>query len=219
MNLKNIYQNKNLLFPLNDNEIKIIDDVWNFIENFSFGFIILSEYRNKLIKNIKKIYLIDDFYIFESIAEKLFWNLKSKFQITIEYDTYDIKQLDIVKERIKEDNYYRSFINKIINFDYNNNKIYYKKMEGSAYLFSKNKINYYLSKIFFNRKLYESQIQEKSFDKIDQNEHIYYQLDYCFPNINLCKPFLYEKSKRMERIYNMYYDDNCEFNWTNLFEN
>lgn len=220
MNLEYIYNRNNLSYPLADDEIKILDDVWDFIEGFKLGFVTLFQYRNTLINNIKKKYNIDEFIKLESIAEKIFWNLKSKFKKEIssenEYEIYDWNDFNKIKENLENDNYYRSFINKLVNFDYENKKIYYKKMEGSPYIFKGNKMNEYLYVIFFDRILYEKVMHDGNIEEINL-PNIYYQLDYCFPNLNLCKPFLYGKFNRIKRAQQMYYDKNSETNWYSLF--
>ena len=89
-------------------------------------------------------------------------------------------------------------------------------MEGSSYIFNYNGINKQLSAIFFNRQAYEDYMKRGI---IPTENSIYYQLDYCFPNLNLCRPFIYKDEVRRKRIKLMYYDDNSESNWSKLFEN
>lgn len=71
-----IYQDKLLKYPLTDYEYNIIDDVWNFIKIFDKQFIFISDYRKYIINNIRKKYTPEEFFLFESIANKLFWNLR-----------------------------------------------------------------------------------------------------------------------------------------------
>ena len=152
----------------------------------------------------------------EQIAEKIFWNLKSKFKNEEEYETFDLGDYEQINEKLKQDNYYKTFINKILNINKKEKKVYYKKMEGSSYIFNYNGINKQLSAIFFNRQAYEDYMKRGI---IPTENSIYYQLDYCFPNLNLCRPFIYKDEVRRKRIKLMYYDDNSESNWSKLFEN
>lgn len=74
--IKYIYNDKILKYPLNENEILNIDNVWSFIKIFNKPFIYLSDYRDYLIKTINKKYTVDEFNFYENIANKLFWNLR-----------------------------------------------------------------------------------------------------------------------------------------------
>lgn len=222
MNIMDIYTNEYLEYPLTDNEYKYLNDTWEFIDTFNIGQITMHEYRNSLINIIKKKYEPKDFNFFEIISEKLFWNLKKvilrEMNYTEQFEELNIDEIDLLKEKLQNDNYYRSFINKIVNIDFEQKKIYYKKMEGSSHIFSNNKINQYISKIFFNRNLYEYVMSNREVRKNILNKpSIYYQMDYGFPNLNLCKPFIYNTDDRIKRIKFLYYDKNCSVNWTKLF--
>lgn len=217
-----IYKHKKLNFPLTDEEYNLISDVWNFINKFKIGHITMHEYRNKIINQIKNNYSLNEFTEFEKIAEKIYWNLRNKLIKNYkDYEEFDLNEYDKIKEKLMKENYYRSFINKIINIDLDNKKLLYKKMEGSAPIFTKNINNCIISEIFYNRKLYEYVMKNKlNIDEIKiKIPKIYYQMDYAFPNLNICKPFIYKDNHRISRIQSMYYDNNCENNWTNLIIN
>lgn len=72
----NIYFNHILKYPLGSNEYQYLDDVWNFINIFNRKSLYLHQYRKYLIHKINQKYDIDKFYLYESIANKLFWNLR-----------------------------------------------------------------------------------------------------------------------------------------------
>lgn len=76
MMIKNIYQDKILKYPLSDDELKLIDKVWEFSELFNFRTLYVSSYRKKIIKKITKKYTPSEFLIYENILDKLFWNLR-----------------------------------------------------------------------------------------------------------------------------------------------
>ena len=78
--MSNPYNDKNLFFPLFEDEIKILDNVWNFLDEFREGKITRSKYRKYIIEKIKNKYNINDFYKMEIIVEKMYWNLSSKIK-------------------------------------------------------------------------------------------------------------------------------------------
>jgi hypothetical protein len=74
--IDNPYIDSNLKYPLSQEEYEIIDRVWSFLHTFNKNYISASDYRNKIIKNIKEKYNIEEFLQLEIIAEKMFWNLR-----------------------------------------------------------------------------------------------------------------------------------------------
>lgn len=222
-----IYRDNHLKYPLSELEYEKINDVWKFINEFNFLTYNLHEYRSHIINIIKKNYSIDEFYNLEIIAEKLFWNLRDRaYHIFLENDNIRNKnELLNLKEGSYEesldsmynDHSYRSFINKLILIDNINNKYYYKRIEGSAPIFNKNKFNLYTSVVFFNRSLYEK-IMDNNIEGIKDIAipNYYYEYDYPFPNLNFGKPFIHTKKYRIDKIRKMYYDQNAEKNWFKL---
>lgn len=222
MKTKDVYMSNLLKYPLTEDEYNKLDEVWEFIESFNIGHITISEYRKKIIDRIKRRYNIKNFYDLEMISEKIFWNLKSalehKFDFEENIKKYNFDEFDKIIENLKNDNYYRSFINKIVNINFEENKIYYRPMEGSCGIFKKSLIGEVLSNLFFNKTKYEIFMQNKLLDDdLLKTNKIYYQLDFGFPNLNLCEPFLYKNKNRFERINYMYFDNNCEVNWIKIF--
>lgn len=232
-----IYKDKRLKYPLDDHEYSLIDRVWEFIKVFKRPFIYISDYRNYLIEKFHKKYTPDEFYILESIAEKLFWNLRwevygyfmesnqDKIDVipndlllcdVIEYDNEDDLDRKIKGIYMGNNVIYRSFINKIVMIDRDNKVIYHKKMEGSSNIFSQSSFNMCTLMTLFDRKNYEKTMKDPKRIKNDQNKcHHYYQLDYGFPNLNYCAYRLWDKGYRIDRIKKMYYN-NDDRNWIKI---
>ena len=76
MYINNIYRNKILKYSLTDEEYNDIDKVWKFMKIFRKRFLLLADYRKDVISNIREKYTIDQFYYYESILNKLFWNIR-----------------------------------------------------------------------------------------------------------------------------------------------
>src|SRR5437667_3155480 len=184
--IENIYINKLLKYPLNELEQNNIEHVWAFLNIFKKPFINITDYRNYIINEINKNYTVEEFYFYESILNKLFWNLRwllyPLFQNkeTNEIDYYDIinnnyndieeiplnlllyKQVyyyddEDLNNRLNDkillnNNFYRSFINKLIMVDKEKQLIYLKEMEGSSDIFSKNYFNLITFSILLKRK-------------------------------------------------------------------
>ena len=256
MDVKSIYTNKILKHPLTNKEYKNINKVWDFILLFRNRYIYLKDYRNYILKVIKKRYTVHDFYLYETIANKLFWNLRwmvyplykhhitKKEYIKVIKNNYgnkthipqsilfcksqkytDTKDLDdklFNNDIYINSTYYNSFINKLIIVDKVKKKIISKKLEGSSGIFSKNYFNLLTMTILFNRKLYENVmknpyklITHRLIDKLLDNTH-YYQMDYGFPNLNMCVYTFGTKEDRTNRIKKMYYSKNPEKYWKKL---
>jgi len=227
------------MYALTDDEQTHIDDAWKFLEKFKKYFIFVSEYRKYIIEEINKTYTPQQFYQYESILNKLFWNLRWKLlplwlspNITpSEYDSYTYpaefpeslsmctKQsyndsADLLKAltqiKLKE-TYYKSFINKIIIVD--EKYIYHKSMEGSSSIFSKNYFNLLTLSILFKRNLYE-QVMKDPFvikNKTTKLPKYFVQFDYGFPNMNTCAYSIGSKDDHMTRIKKMYYNGNDKY--------
>jgi len=213
----------------NDSKLEI-EKAWKLIKIFAKPYLNITDYRNYLIKKIPKKYTVEEFYICEKIIDKLFWDLRNKIK-----DIKDIKDinecnsisylnsadLDDKLYKIVEEigTYYRSFINKLIIVDKSNKKIYYKKMDGSSIIFEKpSNFNLLTLSILFDRKLYEEimskPINKKELKQIELPQY-YYQLDYCFPNINCCQYNVGTDEERMERIRKIYYTGSSDY-WYKL---
>ena len=244
MYINNIYQDKILKYPLTDNEYYNIEKAWKFLKIFKKKFMLLSDFRKYVIKKVKK-YTIEEFYLYESILNKIFWNLRwllfplwydnndreegynnfiknnynnckeipnSLLLCKIEKytDDSDLKNKLYTNDVLMKDNYYRSFINKLIIIDKKNKLLISKPIEGSSIIFSKNYFNLLTATILFSRKLYEKimkhpySVKYQKFIRKLLDSH-YFQFDYGFPNLNYCVYTFGTKKDRMNRIKKMYY--------------
>lgn len=235
-------------YPLSKQEENKMDKVWEFIKIFRKPYIYITDYRNYLIKKIRKKYTPEEFQLYESIANKLLWNLrwviaplvvnsklfreeynnqlKSQIEIPlsllkctkIPYTTSEDLDKKLKNPDLYMNNYYSSFINKIIMVDENNHIIYHKLMEGSSHIFDKNKFNLLTFTILFNKKLYMEIMRDpyeiKNKD-IELSEY-YYQYDYGFPNLNLCTYNFNTLENQLYRIKQMYYDNKNGKYWVKL---
>lgn len=121
MDTQNIYVDKKLKYPLNIDEYNKLDNVWKLINIFSIPYVQITDYRNYLMKTIRKNYTIDQFHELEMIINKLFWNLRwlmfplfikpkmneNEYNIFIKnnYDGYDeLSDSLILCNKIKYDN-------------------------------------------------------------------------------------------------------------------
>lgn len=197
------------------------DKVWKLLKIFGEPYINLTKYRNKLIKKISRKFTVDEFYECEKIIDKMFWDLREKIGKNdscckvIEYNGVD--DLDNKIYGIIDDIgiYYRSFINKLIIVDKDNKRIYYKKMDSSSYIFNKNEFNLLSLTILFNKELYEGVMNDTiNINNIELPKY-YFELDYCFPNVNCCKYNLGSKDDWINRIKKYYYNDTAEY-WFKL---
>lgn len=221
----NVYNDKILKYPLTPNEIKHLDAVWKFIRIFNKSYLYICDYRDYLIKKINKRYTMDEFYLYESIANKLYWNLRHRL---LEYFPQTETKCKLMKYVNGDDldhkirkidqylgSYYRSFINKLIIIDPTDHTIYYKKMEGSSEIFNKNNFNLVTMHIFMNHEIYERLMNDPSdYKKLELPEY-YYQFDYGFPNINTCVYKFGTDETRKYRIKKLYFDGKSE-NWVKL---
>ena len=247
MYINNIYQDKILKYSLTKDEYHNIEKAWKFLKIFKKKFMLLSDFRKYVIKKAR-IYTIEEFYLYESILNKLFWNLRwllfplwyddSSYSMSEEKynnfikknynnfmkipnnlllckvekytDDNDLKNKLYNNDVLMKDNYYRSFINKLIIIDKKNKLLISKPIEGSSTIFSKNYFNLLTATILFNRKLYEKimkypySVKYQKFIRKLLDSH-YFQLDYAFPNLNYCVYTFGTKEDRIDRIKKMYY--------------
>lgn len=195
------------------------DKAWKLIKRYNKGIVVTSEYRKKLIKKIRNNYTPNEYYDIEKTIEKLYWDMRNKLSIPNNkpnYETYDISELSQVKLKLKNDTYYRSFVNKLINIDDKENKIYYRKMEGSAKILNKDNFNLLTMTILLDKDLYYKIMNNKiSVSEVKLPEY-YIELDYGFPNLNFCKYMIGTEEFRKKKINNMFFCENCEKNWYSL---
>lgn len=220
-------------YDYTENELLLMDKkIWDFTNLFNFCTYGVTSYRKCIINLINDNINEDDFYEYEILLEKMLWNLKEKTKYLFSHccDNIIIKELSYTNKKIyknkmneilscySQDNAYRSFINKLILVDDINKKLYYKKMEGNNYIFTKNEFNIktWIPFKSNNCTLYDSIMNDpKKITFIDIPKY-YYSYDYPFPNLNFGKPFIYSEKFRKYRINQLYYSDNCEENWFKL---
>lgn len=220
--MEKIYIKNDLNFTLTDKEYNDIEKVWKLIHIFSKPYIHLTDYRSYLIRKMKR-YTVDEFYYLESIINKLFWNLRYKFNSETDCQTLTYENsldLDQTLKKINLGTFYRSFINKLIIIDTVNKKIYYKRMEGSSDIFIKSNFNLFTISALFDRQLYEKVMNNpdkyKDFDV--ELPGYYHQHDYGFPNLNYCTYYFGDENLRKYRIKKLLFDNDAE-NWFKLLIN
>lgn len=212
----NPYHNNQLIYNLDDSEIELLDNVWKFIGDFRITKISRTKYREYIVNKIKNKYDIEQFYNFEIIVEKLYWNLLYKLRYDIdfspevfikqEYNLEDTTNKILMRNKnIKESNIRKTYV-----VTKNNNLLYKYDYPNS--------IDLLMSSIIINRTLYETiMINYNSINEFDlkpYNNTI--EFDYPFPNLNTIKGFTKSYEERIENIIKMYYVENAEKNWFSL---
>jgi hypothetical protein len=212
---KNPYNNIKLKFPLSERELKNIDKVWEFINDFRETKITRNKYKKYIIKKLKNKYDIKDFYNLENVVEKLYWNLAQKIKEEINLkpeifykETFDLNQTKnkilMRNNKIKESTIDKTYIIT------KSNKLLYK------YRYP-NDLDLLVSSIMINRSIYETIMSDEAeiFNlEIEPYSNIV-EFDYMYPNLNTIKSFTKTKSERMNNIKNMYYDDKIYQNTKN----
>lgn len=207
-------------YLLTVNQNKELNNVWKFILYFSnpkgisknwwekngkmFG---VYEYRKYIINMIKKNISENDFYQYEKIINKLYWNLKyalmpyvknnkSKYKIHSNKEVLEIKS--------------GSYINSYLQYNEKDNKWYFVK--------NLSKLDIICMNIMRDRKKYLYYLKNPSSieDYSKKNDlDTYYYLNYAFPNVN---PLFYNKNSKsywMKKIHLMYYEKDDK-NWYKL---
>jgi len=195
----NVYTSSKLKYPLSKKEFDNINNVWNYLSNFSMTYSHLSDYRKHIINKMRK-YTIDELYIYETIANKLLWNLRSE---TFKYfgntmmTAAGVGTMELCSENISRvkcmKSYMRSFVNKEIVID--SEKIYWKLPEGSSIILGSNDFNLKTGVAFLSKDIYEMTMENPKLILQVNTPDTWYQVDYAFPNINLCRPCKVSKNK------------------------
>jgi len=203
-------------FKFNKLEIEKLDDYWNFIDTFNKNMVednvmySSHEYRNTIIKIIKKKYKIEEFYFYEQILNKMLWNLLEKYEIKLRDINYSYPPAYILKSG--------STINK--------KRIKYNKTDDITFplyqhIHTREETPKNLNKIFHAlryRELYEKLIEDKEYIKKIKPILYYYPHDYLFPNINLLYFNYNEKATWIKRIKAYYYSKD-DSKWYKLLDN
>ncbi len=237
------YNDDNFRYKFEPYEVELIDKVWDFLELFNKKFIFIRDYRNYIIKTISEKYKPEEVLKLESIANKLFWNMRlivypfwenpnitrtqyqsinpkksiPKYLTLCNYVTFNDKKdlkrkVNLIKINIAG-NYYRSFINKLFIPDRQKKVLYFKEMEGSSSIFSKNYFNLMTSHIMMERHLYEKIVRNPFIIKtIDiPISEFYYQYDYGFPNLSFCNYSIGSDKYKLKRIKKLLYNDDDKY--------
>lgn len=200
----NPYNNKNLKFRLSDGEIKKLDRVWIFLDNFRVSYLTRDKYMREIKKKINKKYGVDKFYMYEKIVEKIYWNLVEKIKNDINFKPklylrkeYDLKTMEnkILKRNVKIK---ESMVKKTYVVTKNNELIYKFNYPDDLDLL--------VSSIMINRSVYETIMsgEENLFNIMIEPYNNIIEFDFPFPNLNTIKSFSYSKDKRMENIESVY---------------
>lgn len=217
MNMKYIF-----IFEYRDKLIKYVSKNYTPEEFYKIESIV-----NKLFWNLRwLIYPLFTDQIskieYENIVNNNFDNISNlPYSMTL-CDCVNYIDDEDLKNKIKNSNayndeFYRSYINKIIIVDKLNKILYTKPMEGSSSIFNKNYFNLLTMTILFNRKTYTKIMHDpyrirKTHVKVS---NFYYQYDYGFPNLNFCVYSFGTDEDRLNRIRKMYFNGDSKY-WKKL---
>lgn len=239
MSNKIVYTNSNLVYPLTQEEFSLIDKVWEFNNLFHQPYYFITDYRKNLINTIQKKYNANEFLQYEDILNKIFWNLMhtmvpywtdektknggipSSLRMCKCYEWGNENQLQKLIDSVDvwNEQYYRSFINKIILIDRQRKLLFTKPFEGSSEIFTQNYFNLLGMRILADRNNYEKVMSNPDILKNDQfmtplvGKSHYYQRDYGFPNLNYCTYRFANEKERLRRIKRMFFFENGREKW------
>ncbi len=205
---KNIYKNINLKYPISDKEYRNFNKVWNLINIYNKPFVSITDKRNYLIKNIRKNYTLDEFYLLENIIDKLFWNLrwiifplfirkkisKSEYDLIINKNCNksckEIPNELLLCEKVKYTD--DSDLNIKIKDIYLNNYTYYRSFINKILIIdNENKLVYHkkmegsstlFSKNLFNLYTMTVLLNRNSYEKVMEDPFNYQKLDIELPH-------------------------------------
>ena len=211
----NPYANNKLKYNLTRKELLLVDRAWELIYDLAETEISRYKYRKVVIDKIKNKYTEKEFYILETIIEKMYWNLEDKIKKTFDVNihlykkfgkfqlTNVVNQIYKKNKRVKESNIRKSYV-----YDVRKQEVLYK------YNYP-NELDLIVSSIIINRSTYETIMGDKADISNLQiepyNNTIEY--DYPYPNLNTIEPFAIDNKRRIQNIKNMYYSQNSELYW------
>lgn len=213
----NPYNNKYIFKILSNHEIYLIDKVWKFINSFKEEVLTKSEYISLIINKIKFNYSAIDFFIYETIVEKMYWNL---FYVIVDKvyvgdkikENFKITQTQVFRNLLKNSLIGKSSLRKAF--------VHNKKHHSYMYKYDyPNTLDLILFQIMSNRSTYETILSnpDLTLDEINSLVEPYQseiEFDYPFPNLNTIKPFVYSSKERLSNIKKYYYSTNSEQFWT-----
>jgi hypothetical protein len=199
-------------YKLSKEENNKLNEYWQFIDIFDpKDEFYLYNYRNRLLKTIKKKYTIEEFYFYENILNKMLWNLLIIYDIKIYNIDFTIKEAFIINDNSYINKQIMKIGNKIVIFPNYAKLNFNEKIPENLF-----KIFYILSK----RKIYEKVINDKNYiNKIDikKIDKYYYPNDYPFPNISLVNYNNNPKKVWIKRIKAYYYSED-DSSWKKLIQ-
>ena len=206
-----IYIN-NMKYPLNKKEKKILPEVFSFIKTFYKFNVVKSEnfgpydYRRFIIKRIREKYSIEEFYKYEKIMNKLYWNLYHKLH-------KKDKLCDMIIKLPRD--YNRSFNNKLIIYNHKTKMFHIERDYIDYKIRREKKLEKKIMSAMIDMDLYFSFYKNPQ-KKIKKMDKFYYPLDYPFPNVNRC--FYNENPtkewiNRIKKMYFYYNDDFIDKYW------
>jgi hypothetical protein len=234
------------MYKLLKNEIKELKNYWNFIKCFDIEYEINKNYKNLtndvqcyrkiLIHKIREKYTAEDFYKYETILNKLLWNLIEHLKFNIDKKLYkkSIKKyfvnehIGIFSHKYFISNKYTgspSYKYLVVNEytgSFSHKMFLVDEKKGIKYYFKYYRnINTYdiINKIFYilsDKTLYKKIIKNKiSINDIRKVPIYYYPLDYPFPNINLLFYNENNENNWIDRINKLYFNEtnNIDKGW------
>jgi len=155
-------------------------------------------YRALIIDRIRNKYSSEEFYVYETLVNRLYWNLKNALWPHV---CDNLTKYNLVDElTITHGN---SAMNSYTHFNENDHKYY--KLDGISNL------DEICMNIMMDRKKYDMYIAHpESIDDSccdDDQLYLYYYMNYPFPNAN---PMFYNENNKsiwLEKINKMYYHD------------
>jgi hypothetical protein len=205
------YTSDHLKYKYTIDEINIVDKMWVFIKDMTFDIRPYYKFRKDVIKNISKKFSFDEFKILEMMVEKTYWNCRNiidaKFGQTMRTNiAKDIEgALNIVYD---DENYHKTFINKLVVIDDHANTIYTRRFEFFDYNIS------ICNTIMRHRDVFETLVNnpdkiEDLVSQLDINTNFHF--DYPYPNLNIITPFVGSNEFRNNKIRKYFYVPNSDW--------
>jgi len=195
-------------FKLSKTELLKLDDYWEFIDLFNDISTSVYDYRRSLIKRVGKKYTIEEFFSFETILNKLLWNLMEFFGVSLSHK--DVKPVFKIKSG-------SSYINKQI-MVFGDRVLLFPQYSTLHTDRSVPETLFKILHVLMKRELYENVLEDEEYIhkiKIKKTDKFYYPHDYPFPNVNLIEYNTQKKEIWLRRIKAYYYSGD-DSQWYNL---
>jgi hypothetical protein len=201
------------MYKLTKEEKNKLPDFWKFIDIFLIKYDIHGEkflngvytYRLELIDKVRNLYKPEEFYFYETILNKLLWNLFEKLDFTIKYFiNKENSKVETIESYIYLNPSPRSYSHKLFLENMKSNKKYF--LNQYTNIIDDNPLLRKIFTVMTNEKLYNKVIKDPSYIKKIKNAEIYYYpYDYVFPNINFIFYNENPKSVWIKNIKKLYY--------------